>query len=84
MTESAAAFDLRKLLTKHGLTVQDVSRVVGVSITTLTYWRRGLRRPSSEHCKLIERKLGIPKYLLRPDLWEPPAAAAPQPRRKAA
>jgi transcriptional regulator with XRE-family HTH domain len=65
--------DLYDTLQRHGLTAASLAHACGVSMTTIRLWRSGKRRPSSEHAKEAERKLGIPKSALRPDLREEPA-----------
>lgn len=75
--------DLDAVLKRHGLVTKDLSHVLGVSMVTVRWWKRGIRKPSIENARLAEVKLGIPKHELRPDLWDPPAAAAPR-RRHAA
>ena len=68
----APAFSLADVCARHGITEADLALVVGVGLKTLYYWKRGDRRPSTEHCQKAKDMLGIQKWELRPDIWEPP------------
>lgn len=63
-------------LKELGISDADFAQQHGVSAEAVRLWRKGLRRMSPDTAKAIEQKTGIPRHELRPDLWEPPAAAS--------
>lgn len=67
--------DLDSCLKARSIEPVDFTRVLGVSMTTYRLWRRGERKPSTAHALAAEKKFGIPRHELRPDLWPPPAEA---------
>jgi len=52
------------------------ARAIGVKLPSIYSWRRA----PAERAAAIERASGVPRHVLRPDLWDPP----PQYRRRAA
>ena len=62
----------RKALEDRGLSVPEAVRQSGGKY--LTDWKQftGERRVSAEMALFYERRLGIPAWELRPDLWAPP------------
>jgi hypothetical protein len=59
---------LADYMREHSLTDTDLAEAVRL-------WRRQKRRINPETARKIEKKLGIPKHLLRPDLWSAAEAA---------
>jgi hypothetical protein len=75
--------DYAAILTRHGLTKEDLCLKLDIGVTTWYSWLRGARKPSPELCLRAEQQ-GIGKHELRPDLWPPsPAPVARPARRKA-
>jgi plasmid maintenance system antidote protein VapI len=60
---------------EHSLTDTDLANAAGVTAEAVRLWRRQKRRINPETARKIEKKLGIPKHLLRPDLWSAAEAA---------
>jgi len=56
---------------KHGLTDGAFAAQLGVSGDLVRLYRLGRRIPA-ERALAIEKVTGIPRHLLRPDLWDPP------------
>jgi transcriptional regulator with XRE-family HTH domain len=76
-------------LAGHNVTRADVADVIGCTSAAVGHWVTGEKRMTAETAVQIETLLKIPRYELRPDLWErppgvPPAPAAPlrRPSRK--
>jgi transcriptional regulator with XRE-family HTH domain len=63
---------LDKVMTESGISNQKVADVCGVSVNAARQWRLGLYFPSVEYAKTISSTYGIPRHLLRPDIWDPP------------
>lgn len=70
--EAPIAIDLPAILEPRGLKESDLVQVLGVSDRTVLFWRMNERKVSVENARRAEELLGIPKHLLRPDLWDPP------------
>jgi hypothetical protein len=60
-------------MTESGISNQKVADVCRVSANAARQWRLGLYFPSVEYAKTISSTYGIPRHLLRPDIWDPPA-----------
>ena len=71
----AAAAGLARLAAIK-LTDADLARLLLVTEDTVRGWRRGASRMSLHNAKQVEREFGIPRHLLRPDLFEPPLEAS--------
>ena len=56
-------------LTRLGLSTADAARLSGISYWTIYQHVRGWRGVSAEAALRYERRLGIPRAVLRPDLW---------------
>jgi plasmid maintenance system antidote protein VapI len=69
MTESIHPID--DVLAEYGVTSYDLAVSLGLSVEAVRTWRRGTRRITPEAARLTEQRFGVPKHLLRPDLWEP-------------
>ena len=52
-----------------------LARIIGVKSPSIYSWRRA----PAKHAAAIERASGVPRHVLRPDLWDPP----PSRRRRA-
>jgi transcriptional regulator with XRE-family HTH domain len=63
-----------------GLSNVEVAALCGVTSSAVQLWRAGLRQPTIASAKLIALTYGIPRYLIRPDLWEAPPPAPRKPR----
>ena len=66
---SIVAVDWYAELRRRNLTIEDLATLCGVSGAYIRMWQAGYRRPSPEHCRIIERELGVPRSTLRPDLY---------------
>ena len=53
----------------------ELSQAAGISISYASEILAGKRRPSAALARLIEEKAGIPRHLLRPDIFDAPAEA---------
>ena len=53
---------------RHQLSRQDVAKKLQITLGMVSHIENGLRRPSPELAMKAE-SLGIPKGVLRPDLW---------------
>ena len=72
---------MEQILTEFGVTKQDLIVSLGLTQPAVSCWLSGTRQPSPKHVKEIEAKFGIPRHLLRPDLWDPPPPKARPARR---
>lgn len=54
---------------EKGITVEALASVLSVSKGTASKWSR---RVPPERVPDVEAATGIPRHVLRPDLWEPP------------
>ena len=59
------------------LTMEAAAALFGVSVATVSRWESGLRNPEPQTAIDLEREHGIPRWRLRPDLWEPPHSTKP-------
>jgi plasmid maintenance system antidote protein VapI len=66
---------LADYMREHSLSDTDIASAAGVSGEAVRLWRHGKRRISPETARKIEKQLGIPKCVLRPDLWSAAEAA---------
>lgn len=71
-TVGGMKIDLKDLLKRRGMRLSDLARLTGADKGSVTRW--GQRRVPPERVPEIERVTGIPRYELRPDLWEKPTA----------
>ena len=74
LTATAAAQGLTRLKCIK-LTDAEIAERLVVSAETVNRWRKGAGRMSRTHAKQVEKLFGIPRHLLRPDLFEPPPDA---------
>jgi DNA-binding transcriptional regulator YdaS (Cro superfamily) len=68
----------------HGWTDGRLGTEVGVSHDTVRIWRTGKRLIPAKHVGVVSAVTGIPRHVLRPDLWEPPPPAKARAKRPAA
>lgn len=61
--------NLAKALSDRGLSVNQAFQMSGICYDIIWKHKRGKRGVSPEMAILYEKKLGIPRYELRPDLW---------------
>jgi len=61
-----------------GVSVRECAKRLGVSAPSVSRIERGLQQPSPDLSRLIEEATGVPRWQLRPDIWD-----APRPRRRA-
>lgn len=54
---------------ERSISQEDLRKMLGVSRWTITAIETGIRRPSPKLATEIEAKTGIPRDVLRPDLW---------------
>jgi DNA-binding transcriptional regulator YdaS (Cro superfamily) len=66
---------LDAFFTDYGCSTSQVAESLGVTNEAVRAWRRGIRRIPTSQARLIEDRFGIPKHLLRPDVWDPPRPA---------
>jgi transcriptional regulator with XRE-family HTH domain len=60
---------LSKFRESKGLTQEQVANLLGTTKATVSRWESEKRRPDPATTVEIERKLGIPRHELRPDLY---------------
>lgn len=59
----------KKVIQERGLSLKEMSQK-GVSYQTLYKHYTGERKITAESAVLYEKLFGIPRHILRPDLWE--------------
>jgi transcriptional regulator with XRE-family HTH domain len=64
-------------LRERGISTIQAAKLCGATRQAVRMWRMGQRRPSVPYAKLLALQYGIPRHLIRPDLWDPPPEAAP-------
>lgn len=62
-------------LSKRGKRLVDLARALNVNKATATRWNK--TRVPAERVADVEREMGIPRHMIRPDLWPAPDGAAP-------
>jgi DNA-binding transcriptional regulator YdaS (Cro superfamily) len=62
---------LKEVLARHNLRLVDLARAEGVNKSTVSRWKK----VPAERVPGLSRKTGIPRYELRPDLFEAPKKA---------
>lgn len=67
---------LRTYLTQTGQSQREFARLVDVSDATVCRWLAGQNLPTPRRAMQIEAAHGIPRHVLRPDLWDAPTPAA--------
>jgi DNA-binding transcriptional regulator YdaS (Cro superfamily) len=77
---NAGMNNFRRALDKRGLT-PSLAAKSGLNYSTLLKVYKGARRVTAESAVLYERALGIPRWELRPDLWDPPHHPNPRTAR---
>ncbi len=63
--------DLKQIILAAGGTTK-LAKAVGRHRASILGWTR----VPAEHAAAVSVATGIPRYVLRPDLWEPPPAVA--------
>jgi len=69
MAKQIARHPLLAYRLRSALTQEDIARKVGVSAALICRMEKGNRVTSPKVAVAIEKKLGIPKAKLRPDIW---------------
>lgn len=59
---------LKDYIKKHNLSLTEIAKM-GINYRTLYSHYSGERNISAESALMYEEKLGIPRHVLRPDLW---------------
>ena len=77
MRESIHPID--RVLAEYGVDSQTLALALKVSTEAVRTWRRGTRRITPDAARLTEQRFGVPKHLLRPDLWDAPPPENPPP-----
>jgi hypothetical protein len=67
---------LDRVLLERDISSVSVASTCGVTQQCVSAWRLGRRRPGIQHAKLLDSALGIPRHLIRPDLFDPPTPKA--------
>lgn len=62
---------VKEIFGRHGVTCADCARR-GISYQTAYAHFRGRRKVKPEQALRYEKLMGIPRWELRPDIWEPP------------
>lgn len=71
---------LDQIMSERDISNAALGRICGVSAQAARHWRLGVYSPKIPYAKLIAAQLGIPRHLLRPDIWDPPPPVAAHPR----
>lgn len=61
--------DIQEILGRERGMKSKVARALEITPGAVSQWKQ----VSAEHAVVIERECGIPRHVLRPDLWEAPA-----------
>lgn len=61
--------ELIKYRVAKGLTQSNVGKLLGATKATISRWENDQRRPDPAMAIAIEKKLGIPRHLVRPDIY---------------
>ena len=67
--------NLKEIFRAHGLTASDAAKL-GIPYDTIAKHCQGKRTIGVKAALRYEKVLGIPRWELRPDLWEPPTTEA--------
>lgn len=67
---------LRKYRTENGLSVDKLAAKLELAESTIRSLENGNRECTAEMAVTIEKKLGIPRSSMRPDLWPVESEAA--------
>lgn len=67
---------LRSYRTKKGLSANEVAAQLGIAASTLRSYENGNREVGGDLAVKIEKKLGIDRVLIRPDLFRKAQRAA--------
>ena len=59
---------------QYGLSTAEVAKELKVTPTAVRYWRHGRNPLTCERAMVISAKFGIPRHVLRPDIWDPATA----------
>jgi plasmid maintenance system antidote protein VapI len=71
------------LMDEHGVSQHDLVVSLAVTPKAVRNWRDGSRQPTPDNARIIEARFGIPKHLIRPDIWDPPPPPKPSRKRTA-
>ena len=58
------------------LSCDRLGKRLGVTGEAVRLWRRGKQRMSGRHAEQLDGMFGVPRHLLRPDLFDPPPESA--------
>jgi DNA-binding transcriptional regulator YdaS (Cro superfamily) len=73
-----------ELLARYQVTRRQIAVSLGVTTSAVGLWVAKVRQLPPRQAIEIERKFGIPRHLLREDLWEPPPEKPARRRTEAA
>jgi transcriptional regulator with XRE-family HTH domain len=71
------------ILKRTGLKPKEIAEKLGCSGEAVRYWKRGGRKPCIAMAIRFERVFGIPRWEIRPDIWDPPASTNHSDKRDA-
>lgn len=71
-TLDCGAMRFAAYMAEHGLTDGEFAARLGVCAETVRLWRHGKRRIPAERASEISFLTAIPRWELRPDLWDAP------------
>jgi transcriptional regulator with XRE-family HTH domain len=66
---------LRAYRVRAGISMEALAWRVQVSKASISRIETGLQSPSPELARALEAETGVPKWQLRPDIWDKPRAA---------
>ena len=75
MPEITAKTYLDGYMRQHGVTSIAIAELCVTTRQAVQLWRQGKREMGVQYAKKISQTYGIALHLLRPDVWDDPAAA---------
>ena len=70
--------ELERAFLNAGWTISRLARAQSLSHEAVRLWFRGIRKIDPHRCQEVERLTGVPRHVLRPDIYAPPTNTAAQ------
>lgn len=74
-TLDGPAMSIAAAMQAKGFTDATLAQTLDVSPETVRLWRHGQRNPAPQKAQALNRALGIPLHILRPDIYPAPTPA---------
>lgn len=78
MDNRTTPFEALQLAVERAGSQAEIARICDVSTTAVWKWLQSSKRLPAEHVLPVEKATGVPRYLLRPDIY--PVEHLPAPR----